>query len=196
MSAMSRTEQRFGIVHIIDIVTGADTRRMRELEHDTIKTYGAGKDRDKNHWRFIVDELLAQGVIHQDGDRYPILKLTEKGKHILFGKEKVSALKREDSKKKLSSAKSRGLEQYDEALFERLRALRKTLADGQGVPPYIVFSDKTLREMCRRYPLGIPDMAGITGVGTAKLERYGDDFVKEIKAFLRENPGIAPARRQ
>ncbi|HBH61843.1 MAG TPA: DNA helicase RecQ [Nitrospiraceae bacterium] len=187
MSAMSRTEQRFGIVHIIDIVTGADTRRIRELEHHKIKTYGAGKDRDKNHWRFIVDELLAQDVIHQDGDRYPILKLTEKGKHILFGKEKVSALKRQDSKKKLSSGKIRGLEQYDEALFERLRALRKTLADGQGVPPYIVFSDKTLREMCRRYPSAMPDMAGITGVGTAKLERYGRDFIKEITAYLAEH---------
>ena len=79
MSAMSRTQQRFGTGHIIDIVTGADTKRVRELQHDKIKTYGAGKQKDKKHWRFIVDELLAQGLIRQDGDRYPVLKLTQKG---------------------------------------------------------------------------------------------------------------------
>jgi ATP-dependent DNA helicase RecQ len=191
MSAMSRTEQRFGTMHIIDIVTGADTKRIRELEHDKIRTYGAGKDRDKNHWRFIVDELLAQDVIHQDGDRYPVLKLTEKGKKVLFGNEKVSALKREGPKKKQRAGKGSAFEQYDEALFERLRSLRKELADKQGVPPYIVFSDKTLHEMCRHYPAALPDIAGITGVGAAKLERYGDDFIKEIKAYLNEHPGIS-----
>ncbi|MBI5666237.1 MAG: DNA helicase RecQ, partial [Nitrospirae bacterium] len=170
MSAMSRTGQRFGTMHIVDIVMGADTKRVRELEHDKIKTYGAGKDRDKNHWRFIVDELLAQDIIHQDGDRYPVLKLTEKGKPILFGKEKVSGLKREGPKKKPRPVKGGDEDHYDKALFERLRVLRKKLADGQGVPPYIVFSDKTLREMCRRYPANLSDMAGITGVGAAKLE--------------------------
>lgn len=196
MSAMSRTGQRFGTLHIVDIIIGADTKRIRELEHDKIKTFGAGKDRDKNHWRFIVDELLAQDIIHQDGDRYPVLKLTEKGKAILFGKEKVSALKREGPKKKLRSAKGSGPDQYDEALFERLRALRKKLADEQGVPPYIVFSDKTLREMCRHYPATMPDMAGITGVGAAKLDRYGGDFIREIKAYIGENPGITSSQGQ
>lgn len=196
MSAMSRTEQRFGTTHIVDIVTGSDTKRIRDLEHDKIKTYGAGKDRDKNHWRFIVDELLAQDVILQDGDRYPVLKLTEKGKKILFGNEEVSALKREGPKKKQRTGKGIAFEQYDETLFEKLRVLRKKLADGQGVPPYIVFSDKTLHEMCRHYPAALPDMAGISGVGTAKLARYGADFMKEIKSYLDENPGITASQGQ
>lgn len=196
MSAMSRTGQRFGTMHIIDIVMGADTKRIRDLEHDKIKTYGAGKDRDKNHWRFIVDELLAQDIIVQDGDRYPVLKLTEKGTKVLFGNEKVSALKREGHKKKERAAKGSAFEQYDEALFEKLRALCKKLADKQGVPPYIVFSDKTLHEMCRLYPSALPDMAGISGVGNAKLEHYGNDFTMAIKKYLDENPGIsAPAAR-
>jgi len=191
MSAMSRTEQCFGTMHIIDIVTGADTKRIRDLEHDKIKTYGAGKDRDKNHWRFIVDELLAQDVIQQDGGRYPVLKITEKGKAILFGREKVSGLKRDESKRKSRAGKGGGFEKYDEALFEKLRSLRKKLADAQGVPPYVVFSDKTLHEMCRFYPSSLPDMAGITGVGAAKLERYGADFASVIKQYLEENPGIS-----
>lgn len=190
MSAMSRTGQRFGTMHIIDIVTGADTKRIRQLEHDKIKTYGTGRDRDKNHWRFIVDEILAQDLIHQDGDRYPVLKITEKGKKVLFGGEKVSGIKREESKKKPRYGKERGLEKFDEGLFERLRALRKKFAGEQGMPPYIVFSDKTLHEMCRLYPSSLHAMEGISGVGGSKLERYGNEFAAVIKKYLEDNPGI------
>ncbi|MBI4653780.1 MAG: DNA helicase RecQ [Nitrospirae bacterium] len=191
MSAMSRTGQRFGTMHIVDIVTGADTKRIRELQHDKIQTYGAGKDKDKNHWRFIVDELLAQDIIYQDGGAYPVLKITEKGKNILFGKETVSALKREETKKKPHKGKWGVFEDYDKTLFERLRALRKHLADEQTVPPYIIFSDKTLHEMCRRYPAALPEMASISGVGDTKLERYGDKFMEVIKTYLKENPVIS-----
>ena len=190
MSAMSMTGQRFGIMHNIDVVTGADTKRIRELGHDKIKTFGAGKDRDKNHWRFIVDELLAQDVIYQDGGTYPVLKMTEEGKNILFGKEKVSALKREETKKKPRKGKWSVFEDYDKTLFDRLRALRKRLADEQQVPPYIIFSDKTLHEMCRCYPASLPEMVAINGVGNAKLERYGDEFMEEIRTYLEENPDI------
>ncbi len=190
MSAMSRTGQRFGVTHLIDIIRGADTKRIREFEHNRIKTYGAGKAGDKNHWRFIADELLAQEVIDQDGDRYPVLKLTEKGERVLFGKEKVSAIKREEPKKKRDKERDIRFEAYDKALFEKLRTLRKGLADEQGVPPYIIFSDKTLHEMCRRYPAALPEMAGISGVGDTKLERYGNIFMGAITTYLDENPGI------
>ncbi|MBI4686349.1 MAG: DNA helicase RecQ [Nitrospirae bacterium] len=196
MSAISRTEQRFGIMHIIDIVTGADTKRIRELGHHSIKTFGAGKDKDKHHWRFIADELLAQELISQDGDRYPVLKITAKGKKVLFGNEKVIGLKREDAEKKRRSGKGTEFEAYDESLFERLRALRKGLADEQSVPPYIIFSDKTLHEMCRRYPSSLPDMAEISGVGAAKLEHYGDVFTKVIKTYLEENPGVSIPKKR
>jgi ATP-dependent DNA helicase RecQ len=186
MSAVSRTGQRFGIRHIIDIIAGADTKRIRELAHNRIKTYGAGSHRDRSYWHFIADELLAQDTICQDGDRYPVLKLTEKGRGVLFGSQKISALKREETKKKRQAGSD--FESYDEALFERLRSLRKKLADDQQVPPYIIFSDRTLHEMCRRYPKGLPEMAGISGVGGVKLERYGDEFITSISAYLDENP--------
>lgn len=181
MSAMSRTDQRFGIMHIIDIVLGANTKRIRDLGHDSIKTYGAGRDRDRHHWHFIVDELLAQDLILQDGDRYPVLKLAEKGKKILFGKGTISALKREEPKKRKRAAKESGLGPYDETLFEKLRTLRKKLADKQHVPPYIIFSDKTLHEMCRSFPETADAMAEISGVGDTKLERYGEDFLQLIR---------------
>lgn len=190
MSAIFRTEQRFGIGHIVDVVTGADTKRIRTLGHEKIKTYGAGKDKDKNHWRFIIDELIVQNAVKQEGDPYPVLKLTQKGSNILYSKEQIAAIKRED-KKERGRARRDGFEDYDQALFEKLRILRKKIADNEGVPPFVVFSDKTLHEMCRYYPAALPDIRKISGVGDVKLERYGYGFVQEIKRYLSENPDIS-----
>jgi ATP-dependent DNA helicase RecQ len=189
LSAISRTQQRFGIGHIVDIVTGADTKRIRELRHNEIKTYGAGKCKDKKYWRFLVDELLAQAMVRQEGDPYPVLKLTQKGLNVLYGKGEAKALKKQDTAKP-KAMKGSDLEQYDGALFERLRGLRKELGEEHQVPPYVIFSDRTLHEMCRHFPKTLPDMRRISGVGDAKLERYGEDFTCEINRYLNENPGI------
>ena len=99
LAAISGTYQRFGIGYIIDIVTGADTKRIHEFRHNEIESYGTGRQKDKKHWRFILDELLAQGALKQDGDKYPVLKLTGKGTHILSEGEQITALKREVSGK-------------------------------------------------------------------------------------------------
>ena len=188
MSAMSRTQQRFGAGHVIDIVTGADTKRVRELGHDSIKTYGAGKHKDKKYWRYLVDELLAQELIREDGDRYPVLKLNQKGSEVMFGRGTATALKRDEPKDKRRVLKSGEFDAYNEALFEVLRVVRKRLAQEQQVPPYIIFSDKTLHEMCRHYPVTYPEMRRISGVGEAKLERYGSDFTDAIREYLDNNP--------
>lgn len=191
MSAMARTNERFGIVHIIDIVTGADTGRIRELGHHEIKTFGAGRDKDKNHWRFIVNELLAQELIRQDGDRYPVLKLTPRGAAALTGKEEVFGLKREDVKAKERRRKTANEGLFDEVLFERLRIVRKRIAGANHVPPYVIFSDKTLHEMCRQYPKTASEMRRISGVGDVKLERYGEEFLAEIRIHGENNPAGA-----
>jgi ATP-dependent DNA helicase RecQ len=189
LSAVSRTGQRFGAGHSIDIVTGADTKRIRELRHNEIKTYGAGRHKDKKYWRSVVDELLAQNALVQEGDPYPVLKITQKGSDILFNRETITALRKEEVKTK--PAQERGESQeYDEVLFGKLRTIRKTLAEEHQVPPYIIFSDKTLHEMCRRFPSTSSAMRTITGVGDAKLERYGKDFIHEIRKYLDENPGL------
>lgn len=184
MSAMARTNERYGIVHVIDVVMGTDTKRVKELGHDIVKTFGAGRDKDKNHWHFIVNELLAQELIKQDGDRYPVLKLTTKGAGILTGTGQVFGLKREETKK--GAAKRRAAAAaggYDETLFERLRVVRKKIAEEQHVPPYVIFSDKTLHEMCRHFPTTAAAMRQITGVGDVKLTRYGERFTTAIKSF-------------
>jgi ATP-dependent DNA helicase RecQ len=185
MSAVSRTGQRFGIGHIVDIVTGADTKRIRELRHNEIKTYGTGKDRDKKHWRSLINELIAQEAIMQEGEPYPVLRITQKGSDILFGREGIAALRKEETNTR--QKRSGEFEGYDEALFARLRNIRKKMAEAQQVPPYIIFSDKTLHEMCRRFPATLSDMRKISGVGDAKLERYGRDFILEIGRYIDKN---------
>ena len=203
ISAISRTQQCFGAGHIIDIVTGADTKRIRELRHNEIKTYGAGKHKDKKYWRFLVDELIAQGAVHVDGDRYPVLKLAKKGLDVLYGNEQITTLKREsmrpdhgDIKAKKQAVKGVVYEEYDISLFEKLRVLRKNFAEEQQVPPYVIFSDKTLHEMCTYYPATLSDMRRISGVGDAKLERYGEYFIREIQNYLNDNPKITIPDRQ
>ena len=119
------------------------------------------------------------------------LVLTKKGTDILLGRERIEGLKREEIKKKPKAFKVSGFEPYDEPLFDKLRVLRKRLAEEHKVPPYIIFSDMTLHQMCIYYPSKLDEMITISGVGETKLERYGTDFTKEIKAHLNENPGIS-----
>lgn len=188
LSAISETRQRFGIGHTIDIVTGADTKRIRELKHNEMKTYAEGKTRDKKHWRFLVDELLAQDMIRQEGDPYPVLVLTPKGLDVISGKEKVAALKRMEATSKGRRPAGSVPDEYDKVLFDRLRVLRKRIAAEHQVPPYVIFSDKTLHEMCRHYPMTLSQMRSISGVGDAKLQRYGDDFILEIKKYKIDHP--------
>ncbi len=191
LSAMARTQERFGIGHVIDIVTGTETKRMRDLGHHALPTFGAGRDRDKDHWRFVVDELLAQEIVQQHGDRYPVLKMTDKGRAVLTGKETIFGRIREERPASGRRRKKAAMEEghaVDHQLFERLRGLRKRLADAAGVPPYIVFSDKTLHEMSRQAPRTAEELLRISGVGESKLARYGEAFLTEIRAYRAAAP--------
>ncbi|MBI5102559.1 MAG: DNA helicase RecQ [Nitrospirae bacterium] len=178
MSAISRTGQRFGAGHIADIVTGADTKRVRELRHNELKTYGAGRHKDKIYWRELADELVAQEALRLEGGRYPIVTLTQKGNDILFGKRSISAIRKDKARPASRHGQTGG--EYGAALFEKLRKLRRHLALSQQVPPYVIFSDKTLYEMCRSFPVSMNDMAKVSGVGEMKLRKYGQAFLDEI----------------
>ncbi len=194
LSAIVRTGERFGAGHVVDVLIGADTQKIRELRHDSIKTYGVGKHRDKAFWRSLIGEMLGRGLLGLDSGPYPILKVMEASLPILQGKEKFEILEmahKEPSGSK-SSAKSksgRGKTDSDSSakdepdLFASLRALRKTLAQRQGVPPYMVFSDKTLHEMCSQKPLTLNAFREVSGVGDAKRDKYGMEFVQEIRAY-------------
>jgi ATP-dependent DNA helicase RecQ len=199
MSAIARTGERFGINHVIAVVTGDDTDRIRQLGHDQIKTFGVGKDQDKRHWRLMIDNLLAQSLIIQREGDYPILQLQPESREVLFGDRKVHILK---SKKLPPKTRRRRAEMggpvrhngrsplggYNEDLFEALRDLRKKLASEQGVPPYIIFSDKTLHEMARCLPTTERELLHINGIGETKLERYGKAFMDAIATFRVSHP--------
>lgn len=189
MSAIARTGERFGINHIISVVIGDDSDRMRQLGHDQIKTFGVGRDKDKRHWRMVIDTLLVQQMIIQTSGDYPVIQLCPKSREVLFENRKVNMLRT-----KKASPSSRRKKQksddvlYNEELFQALRVLRKKLATEQHVPPFVVFSDKTLHAMAHYLPVTEDEMLDISGVGDAKLERYGKQFIKVIAPFKETRP--------
>jgi ATP-dependent DNA helicase RecQ len=192
LSALVRTGERFGAAHVVDVIVGADTQKVRELRHDQIKTYGAGKHKDKPFWRSLIGEMLGRGLLALDPGPYPVLKLTGACLPVLQGKETFEILElgsREKAAKKKAAAASGAagdegeVADVDHDLFDRLRALRKRLAGNQGIPPYMVFSDRTLHEMCRQMPMSVADFREIPGVGDNKRDKYGIEFVQEIRAY-------------
>jgi len=189
MSAVVRTGQRFGAAHVVDVVTGADTQKVRDYGHDRVRTYGAGAGKPKRFWRGIIDNLIAQGCLAQADGQFPTLHVTSAGSDVLFGKQPFLVLKQaEPAKKKRKARRQPGepevIEAYDHGLFERLRELRRDLAREQNVPPYVVFSDRTLRELARDVPTTPAAMRAVTGVGEVKLERYGQVFIDAIRQHL------------
>ncbi len=189
MSAIARTGERFGINHIVSVITGGETARIKQLGHDRIKTFGAGQDKDRRHWRQIVDNLLAQGLILQTESEYPVLQLQPESGEVLFGGRKVYVLKTRRKAAGRSAGKAAMEEgDFNHQLFDNLRDLRKKLASEQGVPPFVVFSDRALHEMCKYFPTTPHDMLQITGVGETKLARYGPRFMQAIEEFRKLHP--------
>jgi ATP-dependent DNA helicase RecQ len=191
MSAIYRSGQKFGAAHVADIVAGAKTKRIRELGHDQLKTYGAGKDMDKKYWRRVIDDLLAQDCIRQNAEQFSALELTPKGQQVLLGKKLFEVIRQKDVKR-ADQAGFTG--DYSNKLFMQLRSERQRLAQLEGVPPFVVFSDRTLREMALYFPDTPEQMAGISGVGDAKLEKYGDTFMTIIEMYKHAHPDEAQQR--
>ncbi len=190
MSAMIRTGNRLGASHIIDVVTGADTEKIRQCGHDRIKTYGVGKDKNKRHWQAVLSNLLAQGWIRQSGDRYPVLQVEERARTVLAGTPRVRIIK--PVEKADPRRDSTGTMACNADLFETLRALRKQIAQQQGMPPFVIFSDRTLREMSARMPVAEREMLGVSGVGTHKMTQYGNAFMAAIRKFRQDHPDQQP----
>lgn len=183
LSAIARTGERFGANHVVSVVTGESSDRILRLGHDQIKTFGVGKDRDKSHWRLVIDNLLAQGLITQTPGDYPVLQLVPAAREVLFNGRQVHILKsRKISAKRREPVAAQG-GPYNEQLFEKLRELRKRLATEQGVPPYVVFSDRTLHEMARTMPGTEEEMLHVNGVGEKRFARYGRQFMEAIQLF-------------
>jgi ATP-dependent DNA helicase RecQ len=180
LSCVYRVGQRFGIGHVVDVLRGADNERIRALRHHQLSTYGIGRDHSETEWTSILRQLIHRGYLVQDIANYSVLKLTEAARPLLRGEQRLELARPrvQEQKKPRRSAAEPG--PYDEQLFERLRALRKHLADGQGVPPYVVFGDASLIQMAREQPTDEAQLLGISGVGQHKLVKYGAAFLEAI----------------
>jgi ATP-dependent DNA helicase RecQ len=185
LSCVFRVGQRFGIGHVVDVLRGARSERIRELGHDRLSTYGIGADRSAEAWTGLIRQLIHHGYLIQDVARYSVLTLTEAARPLLRGEEHLE-LPRPRLRVKAQPKKSKariGDFDYDEALFDRLRAVRKRLADAAGVPPFVIFADAALAEMAAVLPTSETALLAISGVGKHKLRQFGSEFLDEIISF-------------
>jgi len=182
-----REKQRFGVGlnHVVEVLTGADTEKIRKWNHAQLSTYGIGKEHGRPEWATIGRELVRLGFLRQTAEKFSVLELTNDGLAALKQRKKITLTQPAVAPEtKLHRA---GEISCDEVLFDRLRALRKQLADERDVPAYIIFSDVALRQMARNYPQTESDFARISGVGEKKLREFGDIFLGEIAAHLQTN---------
>lgn len=183
LSCIYRLEQRYGISTVVDCLKGSKNKNSTEKGLKNISTYGIMKDKSSDEIKDLIGVLIADGYIKVVGLDYPILALTEKSKDILYSKDKFFA--RKTDIKKVSKNKTRSLaSDEDQDLFDRLKKLRLELSKSRKIPPFIIFSDQTLKDMAIKKPKNEEEFLGVKGVGEKKLIQYGDLFIEEIKDCL------------
>ena len=180
-----------GMNHLTEVLTGADTEKIRKWGHDRLTTYGIGKDLGRPHWAHIGRELIRLGYLAVAEGEFATLELTPAGRTVLLARTPITLTKPMDLPKAKRSARREGDITCDEILFERLRTLRKRLADERQVPAYIIFGDATLRQMARAYPVQLKTLEGITGVGEKKRAEFGGIFTRTIAEYLQTNSRMA-----
>lgn len=185
LSAAYRTGQRFGSHHLADVVCGNATERVTVMGHDTLPTFGVGADADRSWWLSLLRDMESSGLLVRDGGARSGLTITGRGRAVLAGDEDFFAARRAQRRKRdtglrTPTADAPGMDATEQALFERLRSLRLRIAREHGVPPYVVFSDRTLREMAQQRPVTERQMLACHGVGERKLQQYGALFLPLI----------------
>jgi ATP-dependent DNA helicase RecQ len=192
LSCVVRTGERFGAGHVADVLLGSKNERVLRLGHDQVSTYGIGRELTQKQWMHLARQLAQLGYLNQDGE-YRTLSLTESARAALKTRAKIlgqlqeveERAKKKDNKKEL---------EYNHALFALLRAKRKQLADADGVPPYVIFSDRTLVEMAAYYPQSKESLLGMSGVGQVKLDKFGDLFLQVIVPYCKKHKIAEKAR--
>jgi len=192
LSCVYRIQERSGIPvglnHIAEVLMGANTEKIRRWGHESLSTYGIGRDTGKAEWTELGRELIRRGLLSQTTDRFPVIEMTGEGRAFLQQRKKLAVARPMASGAGGAGGGRGGDLECDEALFERLRLRRKRLADELGVPPYIVFADTALRWMARQYPRTSEELLRIPGVGENKLRVYGGAILEEICLHLATHP--------
>jgi ATP-dependent DNA helicase RecQ len=186
VARLARQAERYGAAYLIEILRGGNSQRVYDRGHAQLSVYGIGKQHSLEQWRHLARNLVHQGLVKESQDGYPTLSLNDASWEVLRGERKVSMIaapeRRAKGKRKAEADASPVSQSPDTALFERLRQLRKQLADAAGLPPYVIFHDSTLRELAVRKPETLTDFARIPGVGQSKLDRYAQAFMEVIAA--------------
>ena len=196
LSCVYRTEQRFGVAYVIDVLTGKDNERIRRFGHHRLSTHGVGADLDAREWRSVFRQLVVRGLLSVDYDGYGSLRLTEASRPVLRGetslhmRREARPPRRERRRGGTGPAPPTGSASWDHGLWDALRQRRRELAQSQGVPPYVIFHDAALREMVEHRPRTLEDFARISGVGETKLQRYGNDFIDVIHRHAPPSPSV------
>ncbi|HCM62966.1 MAG TPA: ATP-dependent DNA helicase RecQ [Morganella sp. (in: Bacteria)] len=184
LSCIYRVGQRFGLGYIVDVLRGSNNQRIREYGHDKLSVYGIGKDKSQEHWVSVLRQMIHLGLITQNIANYSALQLTESARPVLRGELPLQlAVPRIQNVKPRQTARTYG-GNYDKKLFAKLRKLRKSIADEDNIPPFVVFNDATLIEMAEQCPVKAHDLLLINGVGERKLERFGNAFMALIREHL------------
>ncbi|QUG84415.1 DNA helicase RecQ [Bacillus nitratireducens] len=181
LSCMIRTNQRFGKQMIAQVLTGSKNKKVIEFNFHTLPTYGLLSNRSVKEVSEFIEFLISDELIAVEHGTYPTLKVTEKGKEVLLGKENVLRKERVETRQIVQ----------DHPLFEVLREVRKEIAKGEGVPPFVIFSDQTLKDMCAKMPQSDSELLTVKGIGEHKLVKYGSHFLQAVQHFIEENPNYA-----
>ncbi|WP_257387006.1 DNA helicase RecQ [Tahibacter caeni] len=194
LSTVYRTGQRFGVGHLVDVLRGQDSEKVRSWNHDQLSVYGIGRDLDARQWNGVFRHLVAAGHLAADHEGYGTLRLTESSRGVLKGETRVlmryeaaesqRRAERKASRKRGGATAHNSLQIADDErpLWDALRAVRARLAKEQNVPAYVIFHDATLLDMLREHPVSLRELAAISGVGTTKLEKYGEAFLSVLTA--------------
>lgn len=185
LSCVARCRERFGMAYIIDVLRGSTKEKILQRGHDKLSTYGIGKDRTEQEWRLLGRTLLQEGLLAETQDGYPVLKLTDGSWQVMRKQLSVEVFLPPAKKVKPLTDPIPDRDQVTEALFQYLRKLRKTIADEQHIPPYIIFSDATLQHMAKDRPQTSSQLLSLSGVGQKKLDAYGEAFLQAIQTYCQ-----------
>jgi ATP-dependent DNA helicase RecQ len=190
LSTIYRVDQRFGAGHVIDVLRGVDSEKVKQWRHEKLSTFGIGAETSEAEWRAILRQAIALGLVMVDYDAYSSLKLTDEARPVLRGERKVQLRQyQKPVKKKRESAKPKGyvetdLSTVEQAIFDKLRWWRVETARKHNVPAYVIFHDATMREIAKMKPVSLGDLRNVSGVGEKKLETYGEEIVALIAEMV------------
>jgi ATP-dependent DNA helicase RecQ len=193
LSAILRTGEWFGAGHLIDILTGNATAKVREKGHDGLPTFGVGKDLSKPAWGAVFRQMMGRDLVRPDGDRFGALRMTDAARPILRGEANITLRRDTVEKARPGYTVKTQVADEDASLLSALKAKRRALAEAAGAPAYVIFPDRTLIEMAEKRPMTLDEMMGITGVGAKKLESYGALFLSVITGA--DTAALHPARK-